>query len=155
MHSRKGGSRPARPQVLYPHLMAGYDRDGRPVRVECMGRIRTKLLYELTTEEHLMRYHIYQNEEAARRFLPAANRRVGDGSNFREVTIQHHDTFSTTVQPPYILLNVSSSLPDHRGPRHGSRQAGRDEPPVAKPLTPHHVYSLRESLQKMCRIVLR
>ena len=91
-------------QALYPHLVAGYDRDGRPVtstrtrnfarthkdthkdtaaaaaaaaaacfvgrtqvRVECMGRIRTKLLYELTTEEQLMRYHVYQNEEAASR----------------------------------------------------------------------------------------
>ena len=74
-------------QALYPHLMAGYDRDGRPVRVECMGRIRTKLLYELTTEEHLMRYHVYQNEEAARRFLPAANHRRGDGSNHREITV--------------------------------------------------------------------
>jgi hypothetical protein len=47
-------------QALYPHLMAGYDRDGRPVRVECMGRIRTKLLYELATEEELMRYHAVQ-----------------------------------------------------------------------------------------------
>eukprot|EP01052_Picozoa_sp_SAG31_P024140 SAG31_NODE_2034_length_6611_cov_5.685964_2_plen_580_part_00 len=71
-------------QALYPHLMAGYDRNGRPVRVECMGRIRTKLLYEFTDEEALMRYHVYQNEETARRFLPAANRRVG--SNHREIT---------------------------------------------------------------------
>ena len=64
-------------QSLYPHLMAGYDRGGRPVRIECMGRIRATELYKHTTEEKIMRYHAWQSEEVLRRFLPAASRRTG------------------------------------------------------------------------------
>ena len=45
-------------QALYPNIMSGYDREGRPVRIECMGRIRTALLGELCSEEQLMRYHM-------------------------------------------------------------------------------------------------
>ena len=64
-------------QGLYPHMMAGYDRGGRPVRVECMGRVNTAEMYKHTTEEEIMRYHAWQNEEIQRRFLPAASRRTG------------------------------------------------------------------------------
>ena len=28
-------------QQLYPHIMCGYDRGGRPVRIECMGQGET------------------------------------------------------------------------------------------------------------------
>lgn len=63
-------------QGLYPHMMAGYDRGGRPVRVECMGRVRTSQMYQHTTEEEIMRYHTWQNEEIQQRFLPAASRRT-------------------------------------------------------------------------------
>ncbi len=64
-------------QGLYPHIMAGYDRGGRPVRVECMGRVNAKEMYRFTTEEAVMRYHIWQNEEIQHRFLPAASQRTG------------------------------------------------------------------------------
>eukprot|EP01043_Picozoa_sp_COSAG02_P043804 COSAG02_NODE_3850_length_6147_cov_7.419478_2_plen_489_part_00 len=64
-------------QGLYPHIMAGYDRGGRPVRVECMGRVNAREMYRFTTEEAVMRYHIWQNEEIQHRFLPAASQRTG------------------------------------------------------------------------------
>ena len=64
-------------QGLYPHMMAGYDRGGRPVRIECMGRVNSKQMYQYTTEEAIMRYHTWQNEEIQRRFLPAATDRAG------------------------------------------------------------------------------
>lgn len=64
-------------QGLYPHMMCGYDRGGRPVRVECMGRVNTAEMYRHTTEEQILRYHIWQNEEIERRYLPAASRRTG------------------------------------------------------------------------------
>ena len=65
-------------QGLYPHMMAGYDRGGRPVRIECMGRVNSKQMYLHTTEEAIMRYHTWQNEEIQRRFLPAATQRTGN-----------------------------------------------------------------------------
>ena len=107
-------------QGLYPHMMAGYDRGGRPVRVECMGRVNTAEMYRHTTEELIMRYRkhvsnppllvakadvdsrllaitdIWQNEEIARRFLPAASRRTG------------HDQCSVTV----VLDMTNGSLGD-------------------------------------------
>jgi hypothetical protein len=92
IHGARGPEGQRQLQCLYPHLMAGYDRDGRPVRIECMGRIRTKLLYTLTDEDALMRYHVYQNEEVARHFLPAANRLLAQRCNqahhrYREITV--------------------------------------------------------------------
>lgn len=64
-------------QSLYPHCMCGYDRGGRPVRIECMGRVDVAELYKHCTEEQICRYHVWQQEEVVRRFLPACNQRTG------------------------------------------------------------------------------
>ena len=64
---------------LYPHVAecAGYDRTGRPLRVECVGRIDTKALYEFTDEEFIMRYHMWQAEVFQLRYMPAAEEQLG------------------------------------------------------------------------------
>ena len=64
-------------QSLYPHCMCGYDRGGRPVRIECMGRVEVAELYKHCTEEQICRYHVWQQEEVVRRFLPACLHRTG------------------------------------------------------------------------------
>eukprot|EP01043_Picozoa_sp_COSAG02_P030813 COSAG02_NODE_1985_length_10186_cov_5.320214_2_plen_551_part_00 len=64
-------------QSLYPHCMCGYDRGGRPVRIECMGRVEVAELYKHCTEEEICRYHVWQQEEVMSRFLPACFQRTG------------------------------------------------------------------------------
>ena len=64
-------------QQLYPHIMCGYDRGGRPVRIECMGRVRVKEIYENTTPQEILDYHVWQCGQLVSRFLPAAERRTG------------------------------------------------------------------------------
>eukprot|EP01051_Picozoa_sp_SAG22_P006956 SAG22_NODE_473_length_10069_cov_17.183250_12_plen_404_part_00 len=64
-------------QQLYPHLMCGLDRKGRPVRIDCMGRVRTEQIYSATTEEGIMDYHIWQCGQLLNFFIPAASERVG------------------------------------------------------------------------------
>ena len=64
-------------QALYPHICCGFDRAGRPVRIECMGRIEVAELYKHCTEAEICRYHVWQQEEIVQRFLPACNRRTG------------------------------------------------------------------------------
>ena len=72
-------------QSLYPHCMCGYDRGGRPVRIECMGRVEVAELYKHCTEEEICRYHVWQQEEIVSRFLPACFHRTGQESD--QVTV--------------------------------------------------------------------
>lgn len=120
-------------QSLYPHCMCGYDRGGRPVRIECMGRVDVAELYKHCTEAEICRYHVWQQEEVVRRFLPACLNRTGQehdqvtvvldmtSARLRDLTRadarEHIKNFITTLSDYYpetlhkmVIVNAPSVL---------------------------------------------
>jgi len=63
--------------AYYPQYYHKTDIDGRPVYIEQFGKIDLSKLYQITTEERMMKNLIFEYEMYAVERLPACSRKVG------------------------------------------------------------------------------
>jgi len=71
---------PEREQVaeLYPVGYFNTTNDGHPVYIERLGALDVPKLYTITTQERLLKYHVFTYEEMIQRKLPACTRAKGE-----------------------------------------------------------------------------
>ncbi|KAL9246830.1 hypothetical protein vseg_020321 [Gypsophila vaccaria] len=58
-------------QKYYPHGFHGVDKFGRPIYIERMGMLNIEALLKVTTNERLVKHHVYEQEKTARIRFPA------------------------------------------------------------------------------------
>jgi hypothetical protein len=61
----------------YPQYYHKNDKDGRPIYIEQLGRLDIKALYDITSQDRLLKRLICEYERSMRSRLPASSRAVG------------------------------------------------------------------------------
>ena len=51
----------------------GACRQGRPIYIQHLGQINMKKMYEVTTEERMLKFHVQEYERCARYIMPACS----------------------------------------------------------------------------------
>lgn len=62
---------------VYPQGYYNIDRQGRPVTIQHLGQVQPKRIYQITTEERMIRYHVSEYERFLRRIAPMCSTRAG------------------------------------------------------------------------------
>jgi len=62
---------------FYPHGYHKTDKQGRPIYIECIGRLELTKLFEVTTEERMMKYYVREYERVLMERFPACSRKEG------------------------------------------------------------------------------
>lgn len=64
-------------QEFYPHGYHNIDKKGRPVYIECQGRMQLENIYKTTTEERLIRHYIQSYELLLKLRFPSCSAIAG------------------------------------------------------------------------------
>ncbi|KAK9838539.1 hypothetical protein WJX81_006074 [Elliptochloris bilobata] len=59
--------------ALYPQGYHKTDKLGRPIYIQHLGQINMKKMYEVTTEERMLKFHVQEYERCARYIMPACS----------------------------------------------------------------------------------
>lgn len=51
----------------------GVGRQGRPIYIQHLGQINMKKMYEVTTEERMLKFHVQEYERCARYIMPSCS----------------------------------------------------------------------------------
>lgn len=62
---------------FYPHGYHKTDRAGRPIYIECIGKLNLTQLFEVTTEERMLKYYVREYERVLWERFPACSRKEG------------------------------------------------------------------------------
>ena len=68
-------------QAVYPHGYHGVDNLGRPVYIERFGLLNVPRLFEITTEERMVRHYIQEYEILMKLKFPACSAVKGEKVN--------------------------------------------------------------------------
>lgn len=60
---------------FYPHGYHKTDKQGRPIYIECIGRLELTKLFEVTTEERMMKYYVREYERVLWERYPACSKK--------------------------------------------------------------------------------
>ncbi len=58
---------------MYPQGHHGVDRDGRPVYIELVGKADASKVFEITTIERYVKYHVFEFERTFEEKFPACS----------------------------------------------------------------------------------
>lgn len=61
----------------YPHSYHHTDRKGRPFYIECMGRLNIEKLFQVSTEDRVLRHYIQSYELLLKLRFPACSAVAG------------------------------------------------------------------------------
>ncbi|PPQ65350.1 hypothetical protein CVT26_000065 [Gymnopilus dilepis] len=61
----------------YPQYYHKYDKDGRPVYIETLGKIDTTALYKITNKDRLLQHLVWEYEKSLSTRLPACSKAAG------------------------------------------------------------------------------
>ena len=64
-------------KASYPHGYHQVDKLGRPIYIECIGRLDLSIIMQNTTEKRMLRYYIREYERFILERLPAASDAAG------------------------------------------------------------------------------
>lgn len=80
---------------------AGCCLQGRPIYIQHLGAINVKRIYELTTEERTLKFHVQEYERCARYIMPACSRIAG----------HHIDTTFAIIDMKGACIDLHGRLP--------------------------------------------
>ncbi|KAK9819593.1 hypothetical protein WJX72_000104 [[Myrmecia] bisecta] len=63
--------------ALYPQGYHKTDKAGRPIYIQHIGQINLKQIYELTTEERMIKFHVQEYERCMKYIMPACSKVAG------------------------------------------------------------------------------
>lgn len=76
---------------------------GRPIYIQHLGQVNIKKIYEVTTEERMLKFHVQEYERCIQYIMPACSKVAG---RHIEQTFAILDVKGTTVVPACTLAAI-------------------------------------------------
>ena len=98
-------------QTVYPHGYHGVDNQFRPIYIERFGSLNVPRLFEITTEERIVRHYIQEYEIMMKLRFPAcsevAGKKINQGLTIFDMT---HGSMSTANSQTYGLCKLAAQV---------------------------------------------
>lgn len=96
---------------FYPHGYHKTDRQGRPIYIECLGKLDLKQIFEVTNTDRMIKYYVREYERTLLNRLPACTQAAGVKVE-QSLTILDLEGFSMKMmsKQTYDFIKIASSI---------------------------------------------
>jgi len=96
---------------FYPHGYHKTDRQGRPIYIECLGKLDLKQIFDLTNTDRMIKYYVREYERTLLMRLPACSKVAGRKIE-QSLTILDLDGLSMKLmsKQTYDFVKIASSI---------------------------------------------